>query len=98
MGSDDEEYDQQAAIADVVTRQAWSPSEVSMVLTGAWVDDDGGGCVHSVRETLEARGFLTRIESAMDLDFDDGHDDDFDDDVEIDVAPDEASPSRPRLR
>lgn len=80
MGDDDGDYRQQDAARDLVANYNLLPTDTRITLTGAWIDDSGDGCVHSVRETLEELGFTVRIEDAMNLDFeieldnDDGED------------------------
>lgn len=91
-GDDAEDYNQQAAIADVVKNHGMTPANTTFTLTGAWVDEDGGGCVHSVREVLERLGFTPQLDSPMDLDFS------LDSEEELDEEPAVTSPSRrPRL-
>lgn len=70
VANDFGEYTQMEAIRDIVQTHQWDPAKLNVTLTGAWVHDDGQGCVHSVREVLEELGFSPRIEDAMDMDFD----------------------------
>ena len=71
MGDDGgmSELNQMEATRKVVEDYALTPENTAITLTGAWIDDEGGGCVHSVREELAKLGFQARIEDAMDLDF-----------------------------
>ena len=56
VGNDGGEYTQMDAIRDIVHTHQWDPTHIAVTLTGAWVDNDGDGCVHSVREVLEKLG------------------------------------------
>lgn len=81
FGDDDGDYRQMDAARDLVQKHGLTPDKVAITLTGAWIDDDGDGCVHSVREALEALGFQPVVEDAMSLDFElDTEDDDMDED------------------
>jgi len=84
LAADGSEYPQQQAIVDLVNKYALTPTNTDIVLTGAWVDDDGGGCVHSVREELEKIGFTPTVEDAMNLDFEM---DESEEDLEEDTSP-----------
>lgn len=83
-GDDSEAFNQDSAAKAFVQDLELSPDSTSFTLTGAWVDAEGGGCVNSVRETLEGLGFQARVESAMDLDF---SPEEFDDEEEPADAP-----------
>lgn len=99
MGDDNSEYNQQMAVADLVRDQGLTPDATQITLTGAWIDDEGDGCVHSVRETLEELGFSPRIEDAMNLDFSlDGDDDDFGEDENEEPAIAATTAPSPRTR
>lgn len=98
MGDDGSAYNQEDAIVDLVKKHKLTPSNSKITLTGAWVhSEDGGGCVNSVREKLEALGHRPTVEDAMDLDceleMDDEHESDFEE--EEDLTP---VPKRPRTR
>lgn len=69
MGDDSHEYNQQAATKDLVRQHRLDPQSTAITLTGAWVDDSGGGCVHAVREVLDELGFNPVVSDAMNLDF-----------------------------
>ena len=77
-----------------------TPANTVITLTGAWVEDSGDGCVHSVREVLEELGFSPTLESPMDLDFSLETEDDFDEDEdeEMEEEPAPAPVARPRFR
>jgi hypothetical protein len=95
MGDDNGgDYRQQDAARDLVAKHHLSPRNTSITLTGAWIDDSGDGCVHSVRETLEEFGFKPTIEDAMNLDFEIDCEDDSED--EDDVTPVVSRKSSPR--
>ena len=100
MGNDASEYNQQDAIRDVVKDHGLTPANTVITLTGAWVEDSGDGCVHSVREVLEELGFSPTLESPMDLDFSLETEDDFDEDEdeEMEEEPAPAPVARPRFR
>lgn len=57
----------EAAIADLVDELHLTPNDTTFTLTGAWVEGDEDGCVHSVRKVLEEKGFSVRVEDAMDI-------------------------------
>lgn len=84
MGNDASEYNQEDAIRDVVKDHGLTPANAMFTLTGAWVEDNGDGCVHSVREVLEELGFSPTLESPMDLDFSLDNEDDNDNEYESD--------------
>jgi hypothetical protein len=88
MGDDGgmSELNQMEAVSKLVKDYGLTKKNTAITLTGAWVDDEGGGCVHSVREELEQFGFKPRIEDAMDLDFETAEDE-LDEEDEPETAP-----------
>lgn len=102
-GDDAEDFNQAEAARQLVKDYALTPENAAITLTGAWIHDDGGGCVNHVRETLEALGFTLRVEDAINLDLDLDFDDEMDgdeDEVE-EVCDSDAQPaptSRPKVR
>lgn len=92
----DGEYRQQDAARDLVRQYGLTPANTDITLTGAWIDDDGDGCVHSVRETLEEFGFEAKIEDAMNLDFELECEDDFEMERETPGSEPTVSPGRPK--
>lgn len=100
FGDDDGDYRQMDAARDLVRKHGLTPDTAAITLTGAWIDDDGDGCVHSVREALEELGFRPVVEDAMNLDFElDTEDDDMDEDDTEDmdaVEEEQTAPARAR--
>lgn len=99
LGDDggESELDQMQATAALVAEHGLTPAQTAITLTGAWIDNDGGGCVHSVREVLETLGFTPTIEAAMDLDAvpEAGWEDAEEDALESETAPDTSVPAAP---
>lgn len=100
MGDDSAAYNQQDAIRDVVKEHGLTPENATFTLTGAWVEDNGDGCVHSVREVLEELGFSPVLESPMELDCSLDSEDDLEDDCGEDEEAEAPTPfsARPRFR
>ena len=96
MGDDGSAYDQQSAASDLVSQLGLSPSTIEITLTGAWIEDDGSGCVYSVRDTLVELGFSPKVEGAMDMDFEMNEDEleDEEEDVVPSPPPRSLRPSR----
>ena len=96
MGDDGgmSELNQMEAARKVVGDYDITPENTAITLTGAWIDDEGGGCVHSVREELAALGFQARIEDAMDLDFETAEEELDEEDDLGDEPPPVAQPAR----
>ena len=67
MANDGSDYNQEVAIADLVDEFHLTPNDTTFTLTGAWVEGDEDGCVHSVRKVLGEKGFSVRVEDAMDI-------------------------------
>ena len=89
LGDDMGDYTQMDAARDLVKTHGWTPQNATIALTGAWIDDEGGGCVMSVKEALEEFGFQPTVECAMNLDAG------FDEELGLeDEAPEEAPRSR----
>lgn len=83
--ADGSDYPQQVAIHDLVKNFELTPENAEFTLTGAWIEDDGGGCVNSVKDELEPLGFKVSVEDAINLDF--GFDTDDDDELEQEEEP-----------
>ena len=101
MGDDGgmSELNQMEAARKVVRDYDLNPENTAITLTGAWIDDEGGGCVHSVREELAALGFEARIEDAMDLDFETAEEElDEEDSLDEQPSPVAQPARRPSLR
>ena len=95
-GDDSEEFDQDDAARKVVAEHGLAPASVDITLTGAWVEDDGSGCVNSVRAVLAGLGFTPDVSDAMDLDYNNGEEDEeeMEDEAPALVAPSTASKPR----
>lgn len=79
LGDDSEEYDQHCAMKDVIQEHGLRPASTCFCVTGAWVHDDGEGCVNGIRDLLVSFGFQARVEDAMDFDFESDQDEPEDD-------------------
>lgn len=90
---DGSDYPQQVAIHDLVKEFGLSPGNAEFTLTGAWIDNDGGGCVNSVKDELEPLGYTVEVQDAINLDFEFDHEDKEDEELEQE-EPVRSSPSR----
>lgn len=83
LGDDASEFTQMEAAVQLVHDYDLTPSKTPITLTGAWIHDDGEGCVNSVRDALRPLGFEPEISSAMNFDLD--LTPEFDDEEEQDI-------------
>jgi hypothetical protein len=85
QGDDMSNHNQEKAITKWVKDQGLTPETACFEVTGAWYNEDGGGCVGSVLKRLRKLGYTAEVDSnsalcEIDSDMDD-------DDEEIFVAP-----------
>lgn len=99
MGADDGStpLNQMEAARKLAEDHGLSPQDTPIVLMGAWVDAQGGGCVHAVREELEEMGFSVTVAEAMDLDAEEPEED-LDDEDEPEPQPEPEPPPAPPHR
>lgn len=86
VGNDASDFTQMEAAVQLVHDYGLTPSKTPITLTGAWVHDNGDGCVNSVRDALGPLGFEPQISGAMNFDLDLTPEFD-DDDQDIDMPP-----------